>query len=142
MSAPRICPECGSDIYRASHYDDLAAARRRFQQKTEQQAMEILRLQLRVAELEDERRTRAGKVERQRRTIRRLEDRLRGLGLFPHEERKADEGDPASPSPAFSTTADPLGPLDDPDYENPRGIRKMRKAAEEARAGSPKEKQP
>jgi len=119
----RICPECGSDIYRASHYDEVSAARDRHMRSGEQQAVEILRLKLRVAELEDERKTRGRKVEQQRRTIRRLEAKLRESGIWPHDDRKSGEGDPASPTQKHALRE----PTPVPDYPHPSGIRKMRK---------------
>ena len=86
MSEPRICPECGSDIYRASHYEDLMEARDRHWRENQKQAVEILRQKLTIAELEDERRTRGRKVEMQRRRIKRLEEKIRTLGGKPHDE--------------------------------------------------------
>lgn len=120
----RICPECGSDIYRASHYDRVSEARDRHWRKNQEQAIEILRLQTRVAELEDERRyPRGRKQEMQRRTIRRLEAKLRDLGVWPHDDRQTGEGDPASPAPSH----DLLPHSPPPDYPDSRGQRKMRR---------------
>jgi hypothetical protein len=126
MSEPRICPECGADIYRASHYDEMMEAKHRVERKAHEQAVEILRLQLRVAELVDGERRRHRKVELQRRTIRRLEAKVREAGLFPHDDR-GDEGDPASHAPKMRTdtaTRDPA--VDGP---SPRGLLGMRKRA-------------
>jgi hypothetical protein len=132
MSEPRICPECGSDIYQASHYEDLAQARDRHWRKNQQQAIEILRLKLEVAQLKDERRLRGQKVERQRRVIKRLEERLRSAGLRPHEDKPLGEGPPTSPSPAHDAVpgTSGMGPPDPAtQYLNPRGLRKMRRRA-------------
>jgi len=128
MSEPRICPECGSDIYRASHYQELLQARDRHWRTNQSQAIEILRLQLRVAELEDERRYRGGKVERQRRTIVRLQEKLRALSSFPHDNKPLGEGDPVSPA-GKHTLAPGKNPSEDMAkfYSSPRGIRKVRK---------------
>lgn len=131
MSEPRICPECGSDIYRASHYQELLEARDRHYRENQRQAIEILQLRMRVAELEDERRYRGRKVEMQRRTIRRLEGKLRALGHRPHDDR-GSEGDPASPSakhalaPGTDTATSDMAEF----YPSPRGLRQMRKNKE------------
>lgn len=118
MSA-RVCPECGSDTWRAAHYDDLADARDRHQRKNESQALQILRLELRVAELEAREHLRGKKVMRQARVIRRLENRIRSLGVFPHE----------------GATLDNISPVQRVELVEPRlsQRRKMEKAAEEAR---------
>lgn len=123
MSEERVCPECGSDIYRASHYQDVSEARDRHWKKNQEQAIEILRLQLRVAELEHERKTRGRKVEKQRQTIRRLEQKLRDAGVWPHDDSRLAEGDPASPAPKHELT--PKTP--EPDYPHPGGLRRMRR---------------
>ena len=122
----RICPECGADSYRAAGYDDLREARDRHWAKNKQQAIEILRLQLEVAELKEWRRTRNGKIERQRRTIRRLEERLRNIGVQPHANKPlgGGEGDPVSPSPAFAS-APPSSA--EPPYPRAAGLRIMRR---------------
>jgi hypothetical protein len=126
----RICPECGSDIYRSAGWDEMREARDRHWAKNQEQAIEILRLQLRVSELEEWRRTRNGKIERQRRTIRRLEEKLKGFGSFPHDDKPLGrEGDPASPAPAFNT-APPSS--SDPDYPSPTGMRRLRKNRQKA----------
>lgn len=132
MSEPRICPECGSDIYQASHYEDVVQARDRHWRKNQEQAIQILQLQLEVEKLKDERRLRGQKVERQRKVIKRLEDRLRSHGLFPHEDKPIGEGPPSSPVPAHDAVPGTpgMGPPDPAtQYVNPRGLRKMRKRA-------------
>lgn len=133
MSEERICPECGSDIYRASHYEELMEARDRHWRKNQTQAIEILRLQLRVAELEDERRTRGRKVEKQRRRIIRLQEKVRTLGGRPHDDKPPGEGDPTSPAGKHELLPGDQGPRLDPakQYASPRGLRKMRKKAKE-----------
>lgn len=123
----RICPECGADSYRAAGYDDLREARDRHWRKNQQQAVEILRLQLRVAELEEWRRTRNGKIERQRRTIRRLEEKLRGLSVWPHDDKDSGEGDPVSPAPAISSA-----PSTEPPPPSGRGLRQLKRNREKA----------
>jgi hypothetical protein len=135
MTEPRICPECGSDIYRASHYEDLMEARNRHWRKNQEQAIQLLRLQLEVAELKDERRTRGRKVEMQRRTIVRLQEKIRTLGGKPHDDKPLGEGDPTSPSAKHELVPKDQGnQLDDAKwYVNPRGKRKMKKAAKKAK---------
>lgn len=125
----RICPECGADIWKAAGYDELRLARDRHWAKNQQQAIEIVRLQLRVAELEEWQKTRNGKIERQRRTIRRLEEKLRGLSVWPHDDKTLNggEGDPASPSPTISP-APPSSP--EPPYPSSRALRTMKRKAE------------
>jgi hypothetical protein len=88
----RICPECGADSYRAAGYDALREARDRHWAKNQQQAIQILRLELEVAELKEWRRTRNRKIEQQRRAIRRLEARIRELGGRPHEDKPLSGG--------------------------------------------------
>ena len=85
MSEPRICPECGSDVWKARDYDSLLRARDRHHATNRQQAIEILALKLRVAELEERERDRGRKVQKQSRIIRRLEERLRAVGSRPYE---------------------------------------------------------
>lgn len=113
----RICPECGADSYRAAGYDALREARDRHWQKNRDQAIEILTLQLRVAELEEWQRTRNGKIERQRR------------GVWPHDDKSQGEGDPVSPSPAIS--AAPPSPTEPP-YPSARTLRRMKRNREKA----------
>lgn len=128
MSESKICPECGSNIWQASHYDDLRDARDRHYRKNQEQAIKILQLELEVAQLKDERRLRGQKVERQRRVIKRLEERLRSHGSFPHEG--ATESEATSPTPAHDAVLGTpgMGPPDPAtQYVNPRGLRKMGK---------------
>lgn len=125
----RICPECGADTWRAAGYDEMREARDRHWNIARQQAIEVLTLQARVAELEDERRNRGRKVERQRRTIRRLEEKLHLLGAWPHDDKQHSEGDPASPFPSTSYDLPEDGPL----HPSRRGLWRMRRAAEDAR---------
>lgn len=125
----RICKECGADSYRAAGYDELREARDRHWQKNREQAIEILRLQLRVSELEEWRRTRNGKIERQRRTIRRLEEKLRGLSVWPHDDKQLGEGDPVSPAPAINS-APPSS--SEPEFPSSRGVRKLKRNREKA----------
>lgn len=136
MSEPRICPECGSDIYRASHYEDLMLARDRFHRETQKQALQILALRLEVGTLKDERRYRGRKVEMQRRTIRRLQEKVKKLGGAPHDDKPLGEGDPASPSPEheLAVGSNLYEEFRDRDYPNARGLRKMRKKAKELKA--------
>lgn len=132
MSESRICPECGSDVYQASHYEDLLLARDRHHRKNQAQALEILKLQLRVAELEDDRRYRGQKVERQRKVIRRLEKRLKELGVQPHSDKTLGSGEGGATARNPKHEAPPgtpgMGPPDKAtQYVNAKGLRKMRK---------------
>ncbi len=86
-----ICPECGSNIWQASQYREAIAARERHFKKNREQAIEILSLQLQVAELTEWKNNRNGKIERQRRSIKRLEDRLHSLSVRPHEDKPLGE---------------------------------------------------
>lgn len=127
MSDPRICPECGSDIWAASHFTEVSEARNRHYQENKRQALEILALRLKVAELEEWRRNRNRKIEMQRRTIRRLEKRLRELKVRPHEDKPLGEGPPASPTPEVSPDVP-----EEPGYPSPRGMRELRRQRERA----------
>lgn len=123
----RICPECGSDTWRSAGYDELLEARDRHWEKNREQAIEILRLQLRVAELEERERGRQRKVNRQRVVIRRLEERLRDMSTFPYEGFKPGE---TSPVPQDISPREP-----DPDAHlgpSPRGMRQLRRQKEAA----------
>lgn len=81
----RVCPECGCDTWAASQFKELSAAVSRHMANGRKQAIENLELRLRVAELEDKEHYRQRKVRAQTKVIRRLEDKLRSHGSFPHE---------------------------------------------------------
>lgn len=118
----RICRECGADTWKASNYDELVAARDRHWKTNREQAIEILTLKLRVAELEEHERTRQRKTVRQARVIRRLEDRLRELNQFPYEGFGLGETAPVAQN-VSPVEDDGIGP-------HPRGMRKMRRRRE------------
>jgi len=120
MSA-RVCRECGADTWKASNYDELAEARDRHWRKNQEQAQTILRLELRVAELEGLHQSRQRKINRQAKVIRRLEERLRSLSVFPHEGASLTGTSPV-PQDLSPSEDDGIGP-------SPRGMRQMRKRA-------------
>lgn len=80
----RVCPECGCDTWAASQSKELSAAVGRHMASGRKQAIENLELRLRVAELEDQEHYRQRKVRAQAKVIRRLEDKLRSHGSYPH----------------------------------------------------------
>lgn len=81
-----VCPECGEIPYRGADWVNMNAARARHYAKNRAQAIEILGLQLEVAELRERDLQRSRKVQRQSKVIRRMEERLRSLKLRPYEK--------------------------------------------------------
>lgn len=94
----RVCECCGSDTYKAEHFDDVRDRANREARAADRVASEngVLRLRLRMAE-ETHIEAQAGlqrKIARQARVIRRLEERLRERGDAPHPGVTPDHTSP------------------------------------------------
>lgn len=85
---PRICPECGSDIFKALDYDKVVSERSevydRFKRIFAQHAMEKAQWEIDKIRLEDSTKSLQRKVNAQRKALNRLENKILKLGKQPY----------------------------------------------------------
>lgn len=83
-----VCEHCGCDPHKASfadHYERrYEQLRRQHERAVATSAVEVARLHLAALERDDDRKGLQRKVAEQRRAIRRLEGKLRKLGVAPY----------------------------------------------------------
>lgn len=87
---PRICPDCGSDTFFADNFervrDESFRLRREYEAQAARHAVERAQWELARFDTDEGRRGMQEKIQRQRRTINRLEERLRKAYVQPHAE--------------------------------------------------------
>ena len=87
---PRVCPECGSDTFKAQDYDKAVSERYevydRFKRRFAQHAMEQAQWEIDKIRLEDATKSLQRKVNAQRKALNRLENKMLKLGKQPYKE--------------------------------------------------------
>lgn len=102
----RVCPHCGTDRYKAERVDKREARMTAVNRERERLAQEngVLRSEAHLAREhgEESRRAMQRKLQRQARTIRRLEAKLLELKQRPHEGVRPWEASPVSDCPEIA----------------------------------------
>lgn len=92
MTQPRECPECGSDIFKATDYDKLLSENleigSRFKRLNADHALEKAQWWLSQIKLEESMKYMQQKTKKQTAALRKLEERIRVLGRRPYDRPK------------------------------------------------------
>lgn len=94
---PEICPDCGSDTYKDRYFDRLSDKLARLEQEYRRQAahhaVEHAKWELAEFDRQEDRKGLQRKVQEQRRTIKRLEAKVRKHGVQPYAADDAEAAD-------------------------------------------------
>lgn len=87
-SEGRICPYCGGDQHSQRTHQAVLSQKRFADERLNDETLKAMRAELKVRELEDSAHWDKAKIQRQKKRIKQLENKLHEAGIMPYANRE------------------------------------------------------